>query len=280
MLLASGLWLVLNPLGRASWRYMFVIGILPALLLLYVRRWVEEPRVWTAANRDRLEAQQRVQIGSGSSHDKQLTQFTVSGILSDPELRHRVGFLLIMSVTTVVGWWSASTWIPEFASQLNVQSASQWQLASSTIGMMFGLGSGAGFLTLGFFADAVGRKPTIWFHYLGALVASLCYFLFVRERNALLVMAGVNGFFSSGQFAWMTIYLPELFPTHVRGTAMSLVFDTSRSIAGLGPLLAGWLVTLFGGIGNAAAVMSLIYIVGLIVTPFVGVETKGNPLPA
>ena len=45
-------------------------------------------------------------------------------------------------------------------------------------------------------------------------------------------------------------------------------------------LLAGWLVTLFGGIGNAAAVMSLIYIVGLIATPFAEAETRGKPLPA
>jgi len=92
-------------------------------------------------------------------------------------------------------------------------------------------------------------------------------------------MSGANGFFSSGQFAWMTIYLPELFPTRVRGTAMSLVFDSSRGVAGLGPLLAGWLISVFGGIGTAAAVMSLIYIVGLIVTPFAGPETKGKPLP-
>jgi MFS family permease len=75
-------------------------------------------------------------------------------------------------------------------------------------------------------------------------------------------MAGANGFFVSGQFAWMTIYLPELFPTRIRGTAMSSVFDTSRAIAVLAPLLAGWLVSRFGGIGNAAAVMSLIYVVG------------------
>jgi len=82
-----------------------------------------------------------------------------------------------------------------------------------------------------------------------------------------------------GPRGWMTIYLPELFPTRVRGTAMSLVFDTSRSIAGLAPLLAGWLVTVFGGIGSAAAAMSLIYILGLIATPFAGLEMKGKPLP-
>ena len=111
---------------------------------------------------------------------------------------------------------------------------------------------------LGLSADILGRKPTTWLYYLGALVLSLCFFLLVRDRHALLVMAAANGFFSSGQFEWMTTYLPELFPTRVRGTVMSLVFDSSRSIAGLGPLLAGWLISFFGGIGTAAAVMSLI----------------------
>ena len=105
-------------------------------------------------------------------------------------------------------------------------------------------------------------------------------FLFVSDPRALLIVAVANGFFSSGQFAWMTIYLPELFPTRVRGTAMSLVFDTSRAVAVLCPVLAGWFISFLGGIGAAGATMSLIYVVGLIVTPFAGPETKGKPLPA
>jgi len=144
---------------------------------------------------------------------------------------------------------------------------------------MFSIGSVAGFITLGYLADTIGRKPTIWLYYLGALVLSLCFFLLVKERNAVLIMAAATGFFTSGQFAWMTIYLPELFPTQVRGTAMSLVFDSSRTLAGIGPLLAGWMISFFGGIGMAAAVMSLIYVVGLIVTPFAGPETNGKALP-
>jgi MFS family permease len=60
-----------------------------------------------------------------------------------------------------------------------------------------------------------------------------------------LLMAAPSGFFSSGQFALMTVYLPELFPTRLRGTAMSLVFDSSRSVSALGPLLAGRLVSFF-----------------------------------
>jgi MFS family permease len=256
-----------------------MIGIIPAFLLLYVRRWVDEPTLWVASDRDRREAQKRLESGSGSSEDRKLVQFTLTRILSDPEMRRRVGILLLMSITTVVGWWSASTWIPEYATHLRTHSGTQFQLSSSTVGLMFSVGSIAGFLALGFLADILGRKPIIWLYYLGALVFSLSYFLLVRERNGLLMMAAANGFFSSGQFAWMTIYLPEVFPTRVRGTAMSVVFDSSRSIAGLGPLLAGWLISFFGGIGTAAAVMSSIYVVGLLVTPFAGPETKGKPLP-
>jgi MFS family permease len=116
-------------------------------------------------------------------------------------------------------------------------------------------------------------------YYLGALGVSFYFFLLVHDMRALLLMAAANGFFTTGQFAWMTIYLPELFPTRVRGSAMCLVFDGSRFIAALGPLMAGWLISSFGGIGRAAAMMSLVYVVGLLVTPFAGPETRGKPLP-
>jgi MFS family permease len=92
-------------------------------------------------------------------------------------------------------------------------------------------------------------------------------------------MAAANGFFTNGLFALMTIYLPELFPTRVRASAISLVFDSSRIVAALGPLLAGWLISSLGDIETAAAMMSFIYVVGLAVTPFAGPETKGKRLP-
>jgi MFS family permease len=280
LLLASGIWLLLNPLGPSSWRYMFVIGILPAFLLLYVRRWVDEPALWVAANQDRREAQKRLEMGGVSPQDRELVQFTVTRILSEPELRRRVGLLLLMSMTTVVGWWSASMWIPQYAAQIATNAGHPSQLSSSLVGLMFSAGSIAGYVVLGLLADILGRKPTTWLYYLGALVLSLCFFLLTNDRRALLIMAAANGFFSGGQFAWMTIYLPELFPTRVRGSAICLVCNSSRIVAGLGPLLAGWLISFFGGIGTAAATMSLIYIVGLIVTPFAGPETRGKPLPA
>jgi MFS family permease len=280
LLLASGIWLLLRPLGPSSWRYMFVIGILPAFLLLYIRRSVNEPALWVAANRRRREARKRLEMGGVSQQDRELVQFTMTRMLSDPELRHRVGLLLLMSISTVVGWWSVSTWIPQYAAQLAANAGHQPEQSASLVVLIFSAGAIAGYLALGLLADIIGRKPATWLYYLGALGFSLCFFLFVRNSHAVPFMAAANGFFSSGLFACMTVYLPELFPTRVRGSAISLVFDSSRSIAALGPLLAGWLISFFGSIGKAAAIMSLIYVVGLIVTPFAGPETKGKPVPA
>jgi MFS family permease len=279
-LLASGIWLILNPLGSSSWRYMFLIGILPAFLLLYVRRSVNDAAIWVAANTRRRNARKRLEMGAVSQEDRELTQFTIARVLADPELRRRVGLLMLMSISTAVVWWSVSTWIPEYAAQLATITGQPSQHWASLAALMFNAGAIAGYLVLGLLADTFGRKLTTWLYYLGALLLSVCFFLLVHDTHALLVMAAGNGFFVGGQFSWMTIYLPELFPTRVRGSAISLVYDTSRVVAAFGPLLAGWLISSFGGIRTAAATMSLIYVVGLVVTPFAGPETKGKPLPA
>jgi MFS family permease len=277
--LASGIWELLNPYGPSAWRYMFAIGVLPAFLLLYARRGVQEPTLWLASDANRRQARHRLEIGIGSDLDRELAQFTMIRILSDPDLRRRVGLLLLMSISSVVGWWSASTWIPQYAAELAAR-VGQLPLSPSLVALLFGAGAVAGYIVLGLLADTIGRKPVIWLYYLGALIVSVGLFLFANTRPALLILTAANGFFASGQFSWMTIYLPELFPTRLRGSATSLVFDTSRSIAAMGPLSAGWLISSFGGIGTAAAIMSLVYVIGLLVTPFAGPETKGEPLPS
>jgi MFS family permease len=182
-------------------------------------------------------------------------------------------------LTDTTGWWSASTWIPQYAAELTAKAGQPLPLSPSLVALLFGAGAIAGYIVLGFLADIVGRKPVIWLYYLGALILSLALFLLANTRPALLILAAANGFFTSGQFSWMTIYLPELFPTRVRGSATSLIFDTARGVAALGPRCAGWLISSLGGIGTVAAIMSLVYVIGLSVTPFAGPETRGEPLP-
>jgi len=209
-----------------------------------------------------------------------VVQFTLAYVLSDPQLRRRIALLLLMSLSTVIGWWSISTWIPLYAGQLAAAAGQQAQRAASLTGVTYNIGTIAGYLVFGAFADRWGRKPVIELYYVGAFVMTVGLFLFVKSPTVMLIVAAVNGFFTLGQFSWMAVYLPELFPTAVRGTSISLIFNASRFVAALGPLFAGYLITTTGSIAGTAVVMSFIYIVGMVVTPIAGTETRGQPLPA
>jgi MFS family permease len=279
-LLASAVWLVVGPMGPAAWRYMFVLGVLPALLLLYIRTHVQDPALWVAADERRRAAQERAAQGQDlGPEDRGLVRFTMHHVLAVPELRRRLALLLAMSLSTVVGWWATSTWIPQYAGQIAARAgleAPQWATYTA---LTYNTGAIAGYLVFGALADLWGRKGTTCLYFAGSLLLVPVVFQGVHDPGLLLVAAAANGCFTSGLFTWIPIYTPELFPTHVRGSAISLVFDTSRYVAALGPLLAGWLATVLGGIGSAAVIVGLIYVLGLVVTPWAGPETKGQPLP-
>jgi len=103
-------------------------------------------------------------------------------------------------------------------------------------------------------------------------------FLWTPDPALLLAVAAVNAFFCQGLFSWMPAWLPELFPTHLRATAMAFAFNMPRFIAFLGPLLAGTLIVKFGGYGYSAMLISCIYILGFAVA-FLLPETRGRGLP-
>ena len=281
LLLASGVWLFVAPLGPDAWRYMFLLGVLPALSVLWIRRSVRDPDLWIAVSERRRQARQRLASGElASREDRLLVGFTVKQILSIPDLRRRLLRLLLLSLSTIVAWWAVSTWIPFYAGQLAARAGGDAQRWVALAGLYYNLGGILGYFVFGVLADFWGRKPTMLLYYAGAVVLVLVLFRAVEDPSVFLVVAAVNGFFTLGQFAWMPVYLPELFPTAVRGSAISLVFDITRYLAAAGPLLAGWLIVSLGGVSTAASIIGLSYLLGLIVTPFAAPETKGRPLPA
>ena len=95
----------------------------------------------------------------------------------------------------------------------------------------------------------------------------------------LTLVVAVNGFFTLGQMGWMATYPGELFPTSLRGSAITVVFNVSRVFAAAGALLAGAIVGGLGGIATAALVIGSIYVLGLVFALIAGPETKGKPLP-
>ena len=281
LLLASGVWLYVAPLGPDAWRYMFLLGILPALSVLWIRSSVRDPDLWIAASERRRQARRRLASGElASREDRLLVGFTVKQILSIPDLRRRLLLLLALSLSTIVAWWAVSTWIPFYAGQLASRAGGDALRWAALAGLYYNLGGILGYFVFGVLADLWGRKPTMLLYYAGAVVLVLVLFRAVQDPSVFLVVAAVNGFFTLGQFAWMPVYLPELFPTAVRGSAISLVFDITRYLAAAGPLLAGWLIVSLGGVSTAASIIGLSYLLGLIVTPFAAPETKGRPLPA
>mgnify|MGYP001603474510 CR=1 FL=1 len=113
----------------------------------------------------------------------------------------------------------------------------------------------------------------------GGLFTIPLLYVWTESLPAVVLAAGLNGMLTLGQFVWMAIYPPELFPTAVRATAVSLIFNSARFISFLGPLFSGVLITRLGGYGATAMLFSLLYLVALCIVPFVP-ETKGKPLPA
>ena len=281
LVLASVVWLYVAPFGPSAWRAMFLIGVLPALSVLWIRRSVRESDLWVAARDRRQLARQRLADGHAvSADDRALTGFTVKRILLAPDLRRRLALLLVLSICTIVAWWAVSTWIPFYAGQIAAKAGGNAQRWVALAGLYYNLGAILGFVAFGVLADTWGRKPTMVLYYAGSIVLVVVLFRVVQDPFTFLMVAAVNGFFTVGQFAWMPVYLPELFPTDVRGSAISLVFDVTRYLAAAGPLLAGWLIVSLGGMSTAASIFGLAYVVGMIVTPFVAPETKGRPLPA
>jgi MFS family permease len=277
--IASFVWLFVSPLGPDAWRYMYLLGILPALLTLWIRGGIPESSLWEAADGRRRTAVERKRSGAAlEPGDHALTRFTLVDLFALPEIRRRTIVAFLMSLTTTLAWWGISTWVPPYIGSVAAKAGLPAQQWASYAGMAYNLGAIAGYAGLGFLADRYGRKPVTFLFFAMALVLTPVLFLWVQDLRLLLVVAAINAFFSLGQYTWMPVWLPELYPTHMRATGMAFVFNAPRFIAFLGPLLAGTLIVHFGGYGPAATIVALIYILGLCAVPFLP-ETVGKPLP-
>jgi MFS family permease len=278
--LASFVWLFVGSLGPNAWRYMFLVGILPALFTLWIRSSIEESQAWQEVDARRRQARGRQRSGTTLAADERaLTRFTIADLFAEPETRRRTILVFLMSLSTTLAWWGISSWVPPYIGSIAAKAQLPAQQWASYAGMAYNVGAILGYVSFGFLADAFGRKPITMVYYAAALLLTPALFLWTQDLNLLLVAAAANGFFTLGQYCWMPVWLPELFPTRSRGTGIAFAFNAPRLIAFLGPLFAGTLIVAFGGYSRTAMIFSLIYILGFCVAPFLP-ETKGKPLPA
>jgi MFS family permease len=278
--LASFTWLFVSGYGPGAWRVMFFIGVIPALFALWLRTGIPESEKWEQSNEKRKSANAKKKSGAVlSAEDHAFTRFTFADLFADPEIRKRTIIVFLMSLTTTVAWWGISTWVPPFVAAAAGKAGLPAQTWASYAGMSYNLGAICGYIGLGFLADRFGRKPIVMIFFAGSLLLTFALYRWTTDLNLLLLVAGINGFFTLGQYSWMSVWLPELFPTRMRATGMAFTFNAPRFIAFMGPLFAGMLIAQLGGFSGMAVAFSFIYILGFILVPLLP-ETKGKSLPA
>jgi MFS family permease len=262
IILASGVALIIVP--AAGWRGMFLIGVLPAFLTIYLRWRIPEP---TRPSR----AQRTSTIRPLFTGDQAVTTWSAA----------------LMIACGLLGVWSSSFWIPTVVATKYLATGhtlANAQQMASIASLSTNFGTLAGCLLMPWIVTRVGsRKTTAAIFFVLSLLSNVTAYFFVLNKlddiRLFLVLVPVLGFFTNGVFALFTIWLPELFAGASRGSGLGFTFSLGRVLAAAGPLLVGAIAARTESYPIAISIVSAIYIPGLLFVAL-GRETSGRSLPA
>jgi MFS family permease len=241
-----------------GWRAVFFVGVLPALLTVWVQRRIEEPALWRASRAEPSARKAR---------------------LADV-FRGRFGRLTVavtlMNACTMFAWWGFNQWIPAYLSLpaadggigLSTRMMSGFIIAMQ-VGMWFG------YVTFGFISDRAGRKRAYVAYLLSAAVLMLAYA--VTERPlALLLLGPVAAFFATGYFTGFGAVTAEIYPTEIRATAQGFTYNIGR----IGSAIAPWAVGRLAetrGFGAAFSLSAVAFVCAALMWFWIP-ETRGRDL--
>jgi len=256
--LLYGLFFTWLPPERA-WRVLFLVGIAPALLVFFVRRYVEEPKVY---------------LESRAAIAAQGDQPSFLEIFRPPLLRITLlGGL--MGTGAQGGYYAVTTWLPTFLRterKLSVLDSTGYLAVSIT-------GAFCGYLAGGFLADRIGRRLTFLVFAIGAGTVAVIYTTVPFGDAAMLVLGFPLGFFASGVFSAMGPFFTEHFPTRVRGVGQGFAYNAGRATGALFPTLVGFLSTQIP-LGQAIGLFAGIAYGTMALAAFLLPETRGKVLAA
>jgi MFS family permease len=265
--------------GGYGWRVVFFVGVVPALLLAVIRRRVIEPDRFEAVQkrRETVRAGQRI-----ASDDREFMRFVPMQLFNEEHRRSTIVGLLF-GLGSLLAIWTTNIWLPTILSLMveknGISGAAAVPFVSRGI-MIWSLGGIAGYIAFGFIADLVGRRPTVILYSVGTIAAGLTLYLGLSSFEPYYpVVLPIFGFFVFGTFSGFAIYLPELFPTHIRSTAVGFTTGTARIVTSFGPLVAGLMVGAFGGSFNKVTAFMTCFALLSIVAMFLGRETRHTGLP-
>ena len=253
-------------LPRYGWRMLFLLGILPALWTLWIRRHVPEPEIWTQQHR----------APTAARAARPSAPVAILEILRPPLLRRTLVATLIGS-SVLFAYWGLFTWIPTFLAAPVERGGAGLGLVRSTGWIVpMQIGAFCGYTLFGFGADRFGRRPMFIGFLVGAAVLVPVYCLFGRSETTLLLLGPLVGFFGHGYFSVFGSMLAELFPTRIRATAQGLAYNSGRAVSALAPYSIGALADA-RGLGPALASTSAFFLLGaglVLLLP----ETRGMDL--
>lgn len=252
MIAAGVVALVLPSFG---WRAVFLVGVLPALFVLWIRRDVPESELWL--------------------HQRQNKRGSLR-LLWRGDLRRNGLLATAMNAFAMFGYWGLFTWIPAYLALPVAEGGRGLDLMKTTLWLvLMGAGKWFGYALFGFFADAVGRRRS-YVTYLLVAAALVPLFGMAETPFWLLVLGPFVAFFGTGFFSGFSAIASELFPTEIRATAMGLSYNLGRGLSAAAPAIVGLLATRYG-LGSAFLLQAGAFFVAALLALTLP-ETRGKQL--
>jgi len=253
-----------------NWRYAFLLGVLPALLVVWVRASIREPESWQKRKTD---------------DDSKNKMGSFVYLLGNPRWRTRALLGMLLAAVGLGTFWSVTIAgqdiVKLFLSQadLGLEQSEIDDRAKFSYGIIQATGGGLGLLAFGPIAAFMGRRAAFAaFHILGLLIVPIVCFG-PQSYWQLLILLPIYGFLTMGMHSGYAIYFPELFPTHLRATGASFCFNGGRLVAVPVLIYSGVLKKTEGlDLRYAICGLALLYLVGLFLLLFLP-ETKAQDLP-
>jgi MFS family permease len=237
---------------QQAWRWMFALGFVPALYVLFIRRFVKEPPLAAAARGEPM----------GSIWE-----------IFSPGLLKTTALAALLGTGAQGGYYAVNTWLPVF-----LQTERHLSIVGSTSYLAFLItGAFTGYLTGAWLADRIGRRKLFLVFSVGALVMTLIYTRAPVTNGVLWILGFPLGFVVSGYFAGLGAFFAELFPTRVRGSAMGFAYNFGRGIGATFPALVGYISATMP-LSRAISIFAIIAYSVMGIAAFLLPETRGAAL--
>lgn len=239
-----------------GWRVLFVLGLAPALLALWIRARIPEPEIWrntTPASRGNWR------------------------LLLHPPLRGRAVAATSLCTVLLCAYWGLFTWVPAFLAGPRSEGGAGLGIVRSSLWIVL-LQAGAflGYALFGVLSDRIGRRPSVLAFVLIAAVLVPIYGGAARSQTTLLLLGPLVGFFGHGYFSVFGAMLAELFPSSIRGTAQGFCYNAGRAISAVAPWSVGALADRYGT-GAALGCTSVLFVAAAALITLLP-ETRGEAL--